>query len=68
MWAVVVWGLAVAAAGLAGSLWLAAGLFALAGAADSVSAGGPPTQTLTRNGSPLRIAAAWWTPMPRWIW
>ncbi len=38
IWAVVVWGAAVAAAGLAGSLWLAALLFAVAGAADSVSA------------------------------
>ena len=36
--------------------------------ADSVIAGGPPTQTLTRNGTPRRRAAAWWTPMPRWIW
>jgi MFS family permease len=38
IWAVVAWGLAIALAGLAGSLWLAAGLLALAGAADSVSA------------------------------
>jgi MFS family permease len=36
--AVAVWGIAIAAAGLAGSLWLAAGLLAIAGAADSVSA------------------------------
>jgi MFS family permease len=36
--AVCVWGLAIAAAGLAGSLWLAAALLAVAGAADSVSA------------------------------
>ena len=36
--AVVVWGFAIAAAGLAGSLWPAAALLALAGAADSVSA------------------------------
>ncbi len=36
--AVIVWGVAVALAGLAGSLWVAAVLFALAGAADSVSA------------------------------
>jgi MFS family permease len=35
---VIVWGLAVAAAGLAGSLWLAVGLLALGGAADLVSA------------------------------
>lgn len=37
-WSVVVWGLAVAAAGIAGSLWLACVLFAVAGVADSVSA------------------------------
>jgi MFS family permease len=36
--AVVVWGLAVAAAGLAGSLWLAVLLLAVGGAADLVSA------------------------------
>ncbi len=36
--AVVAWGLAIAAAGLAGSLWLAAVMLAVAGAADSVSA------------------------------
>lgn len=36
--AVVAWGLAVAAAGLAGRLWLAVGLLAVAGAADLVSA------------------------------
>ncbi|MBV9607556.1 MAG: MFS transporter [Solirubrobacterales bacterium] len=36
--AVIAWGVAVALAGLAGSLWLAAVLFALAGAADSISA------------------------------
>jgi MFS family permease len=38
IWAVVVWGVAIALAGLAGSLALAAVLFAVAGAADSVSA------------------------------
>ncbi len=38
IWAVVVWGVAVALAGIAGSLWLAAALLAVAGAADSVSA------------------------------
>jgi MFS family permease len=38
LWAVVAWGLAIALSGLAGSLWLAALLLALAGAADSVSA------------------------------
>lgn len=37
-WAVVAWGLAVAAAGIVGNLWLAAALFAVAGVADSVSA------------------------------
>lgn len=36
--AVCVWGLAIAAAGLVGSLWPAAALLAVAGAADSVSA------------------------------
>jgi MFS family permease len=38
IWAVVVWGAAVAAAGLMRSLWAAAALLAVAGAADSVSA------------------------------
>ncbi len=36
--AVLAWGLAIACAGLTGSLWVAAALLALAGAADSVSA------------------------------
>lgn len=36
--AVLVWGVAIAAAGFAGSIWIAALLLALAGAADSVSA------------------------------
>jgi MFS family permease len=36
--AVVMWGAAIAAVGVVGSLWLAAPLLALAGAADSVSA------------------------------
>jgi len=36
--AVVVWGLMIAAAGLMGTIWLAAAFLALAGAADSVSA------------------------------
>lgn len=36
--AVLAWGLAIACAGLTGSIWLAATLLALAGAADSVSA------------------------------
>jgi MFS family permease len=38
IWAVVAWGVAIALAGLAGSLWIAAALLAVAGAADSVSA------------------------------
>jgi MFS family permease len=38
IWAVVVWGAAIAAVGLVGSLWPAAVLLAIAGAADSVSA------------------------------
>jgi MFS family permease len=38
IWAVTAWGAAVAAAGLMTSLWAAAALLALAGAADSVSA------------------------------
>jgi MFS family permease len=38
IWAVVVWGGAIAAAGLVRSLWPAMALLALAGAADSVSA------------------------------
>jgi MFS family permease len=36
--AIAVWGVAVAIAGIAGSIWLAAALFAVAGTADSVSA------------------------------
>jgi MFS family permease len=36
--AVCAWGLAIAVAGVVGSLWIAAGLLAVAGAADSVSA------------------------------
>jgi MFS family permease len=38
IWAVTFWGVAIALAGLMRSLWLAAALLALAGAADSVSA------------------------------
>jgi MFS family permease len=38
VWAVLVWGAAIAFAGFAGSIWIAAALFAVAGAADSVSA------------------------------
>jgi MFS family permease len=38
LWAVAVWGVAIALAGFAGALWLAAICLAAAGAADSVSA------------------------------
>jgi MFS family permease len=38
LWAVVVWGAAIACAGLATTLWIAIVLLAIAGAADSVSA------------------------------
>jgi MFS family permease len=38
IWAVTAWGTAIAIAGLMGSLWLAAAMLAIAGAADSVSA------------------------------
>jgi predicted MFS family arabinose efflux permease len=38
IWAVVVWGAAIAGVGLVGSMWAAAVLLAVAGAADSVSA------------------------------
>jgi MFS family permease len=38
IWAVTAWGAAIAVAGLMGSLWLAAIMLAIAGAADSVSA------------------------------
>jgi MFS family permease len=38
IWAVIAWGTAIALTGLMGSLWLAAGMLAIAGAADSVSA------------------------------
>jgi MFS family permease len=38
IWAVVAWGVAIALAGVASSLWIAAVMLALAGAADSVSA------------------------------
>ena len=38
VWAVVIWGAAIALAGVAGTLWLAAVLLAAAGAADSISA------------------------------
>jgi MFS family permease len=38
LWAVIVWGTAIALAGFASSLWIAAVLLAVAGGADSVSA------------------------------
>ncbi|HVP03775.1 MAG TPA: MFS transporter [Solirubrobacteraceae bacterium] len=38
IWAVAAWGAAIALAGIAGSIWAAAALLAVAGAADSVSA------------------------------
>ncbi len=38
VWAVVLWGVAIAVAGLAGSIWIAALFLCIAGAADSVSA------------------------------
>jgi MFS family permease len=38
IWAVTVWGTAIALAGVADSLWLTAAMLALAGAADSISA------------------------------
>ena len=38
VWAVAVWGVAITAAGLMGSVWLAAAMLAIAGGADSISA------------------------------
>jgi MFS family permease len=38
IWAVIAWAVAITFAGLASSLWIAAALLAVAGAADSVSA------------------------------
>jgi MFS family permease len=57
--AVAVWGLAIAAAGFMTSLWPAAVLFALAGAADSVSAvcRTTITQTLTPDAMRGRVSA-----------
>jgi len=61
IWAVVVWGAAIALAGLAGSLWLAAVLLAVAGAADSVSAVSRTTinQTVTPDHMRGRMAAVY---------
>ena len=36
--------------------------------AATAMAGGPPTKTFTRSGFFSSKAAAWCTPMPRWIW
>lgn len=57
--AVAVWGLAIAAAGFMTALWPAAVLFALAGAADSVSAvcRSTITQTLTPDAMRGRVSA-----------
>ncbi len=38
IWAVTAWGVAITAAGLMGSIWLAAAMLAVAGGADSISA------------------------------
>jgi hypothetical protein len=57
--AVALWGLAIAGAGLVGSLWGAAALLALAGAADSVSAvcRAVISQTLTPDALRGRMSA-----------
>ena len=52
--AVCVWGLAIAAAGVVPSLWIAAGLLAVAGAADSVSAVCRSTINQTVTPEPMR--------------
>jgi MFS family permease len=59
IWAVVAWGAAIAVAGFAGSLWVAAALLALAGAADSVSAVCRTTinQTVTPDNMRGRMSA-----------
>jgi MFS family permease len=59
VWAVVVWGLAIAAAGLVQSLWPAAALLAVAGAADSVSAVSRSTinQTVTPDAMRGRMSS-----------
>ncbi len=60
IWAVVVWGAAVAAAGTMDSLWPAAALLVIAGAADSVSAVCRSTinQTVTPDRMRGRMSAA----------
>jgi MFS family permease len=59
IWAVTAWGVAIALAGLAGSVWVAAGLLAVAGAADSVSAVCRTTinQTVTPDAMRGRMSA-----------
>jgi MFS family permease len=59
IWAVVAWGAAIAVAGVAGSLWVAAALLVLAGAADSVSAVCRTTinQTVTPDSMRGRMSA-----------
>jgi MFS family permease len=61
VFAVIAWGIAIALAGLAGSLWIAAVLFALAGAADSVSAVCRTTinQSVTREHMRGRMSAVY---------
>jgi MFS family permease len=61
IWAVAVWGTTIAFAGLAHTLWLAALLFAMAGAADSVSAVCRTTinQTVTPEGMRGRMSAVY---------
>jgi MFS family permease len=63
IWAVAVWGAAVAAAGTMDSLWPAAALLAIAGAADSVSAVCRSTinQTVTPDHMRGRMSAAFST-------
>jgi MFS family permease len=60
IWAVAVWGVAVALAGLMGSLWPAVALLGVAGAADSISAVCRSTinQTVTPDHMRGRMSAA----------
>lgn len=59
IWAVAAWGVAITAAGLMGSIWLAALLLAIAGGADSVSAVCRSTinQTVTPDAMRGRMSA-----------
>jgi MFS family permease len=61
VFAVIAWGAAIALAGLADTLWVAAILFALAGAADSISAVCRTTinQTVTREHMRGRMSAVY---------